>query len=59
VKTETRPLNPAEVAELLAVSRGTVYRLVHEASLPAFQFGTGGSLRNPQTTWSGGLPLAA
>jgi len=33
------------VAELLDVSKGTVYRLIHQCALPAFQLNTGGSLR--------------
>ncbi|MFC0583062.1 helix-turn-helix domain-containing protein [Micrococcoides hystricis] len=37
--SEARFMTVAEVAELMRVSKMTVYRLVHSGDLPAIQFG--------------------
>lgn len=44
---EVRFLTVAEVAELMRVSKMTVYRLVHSGELPAIRFGR--SYRVPET----------
>lgn len=44
---EVRFLTVAEVAELMRVSKMTVYRLVHAGELPAIRFGR--SFRVPET----------
>jgi excisionase family DNA binding protein len=45
--TAARPfLSPAEAADVLGVSRFTVYRLVRDATLPAVR--VGGQLRLPR-----------
>ena len=41
-------LDAGQVAERLNVSKPTVYRLIHERSLPAIQLGANGSLRIPE-----------
>jgi excisionase family DNA binding protein len=43
-----RLLDAREVAERLNMSKPTVYRLINQASLPAVQYGVGGSLRVPE-----------
>jgi excisionase family DNA binding protein len=53
-ETRGRMLDAGQVAERLSISKPTVYRLIHDRSLPAVQFGTGGSLRIPERaldTW--------
>lgn len=44
---QTRFLTVAEVADMMRVSRMTVYRLVHSGELPAIRFGR--SFRVPET----------
>lgn len=44
---EVRFLTVAEVAELMRVSKMTVYRLVHSGELPAIRFGR--SFRVPES----------
>jgi excisionase family DNA binding protein len=44
--SEVRFLTVAEVAEMMRVSRMTVYRLVHAGELPAIRFGR--SFRVPE-----------
>jgi excisionase family DNA binding protein len=44
---DLRFLTVAEVAEVMRVSRMTVYRLVHSGELPAIRFGR--SFRVPET----------
>lgn len=44
---EVRLLTVAEVAEMMRVSRMTVYRLVHSGQLPAIRFGR--SFRVPES----------
>lgn len=44
---EARFMTVAEVAEVMRVSKMTVYRLVHSGELPAVQFGR--SYRVPET----------
>jgi excisionase family DNA binding protein len=44
---EVRFLTVAEVADLMRVSKMTVYRLVHSGDLPAIRFGR--SYRVPET----------
>lgn len=44
---DVRFLTVAEVAELMRVSKMTVYRLVHSGDLPAIRFGR--SYRVPET----------
>ncbi|MFT4211881.1 MAG: helix-turn-helix domain-containing protein [Microbacterium sp.] len=44
---DTRFLTVAEVAEIMRVSKMTVYRLVHAGELPAVRFGR--SYRVPQS----------
>lgn len=44
---DTRFLTVAEVAELMRVSKMTVYRLVHSGELPAIRFGR--SYRVPES----------
>lgn len=45
--SEVRFLTVAEVAELMRVSKMTVYRLVHSGELPAVRFGR--SFRVPES----------
>lgn len=45
--TDTRFLTVAEVADMMRVSRMTVYRLVHAGELPAIRFGR--SYRVPES----------
>ena len=45
--SEVRFLTVAEVAEMMRVSKMTVYRLVHSGELPAIRFGR--SFRVPQS----------
>jgi excisionase family DNA binding protein len=45
--SEVRFLTVAEVADMMRVSRMTVYRLVHSGELPAIRFGR--SFRVPET----------
>lgn len=45
--SEARFLTVAEVAEVMRVSRMTVYRLVHSGELPAVRFGR--SFRVPES----------
>lgn len=45
--TDVRFLTVAEVADVMRVSKMTVYRLVHSGELPAVRFGR--SYRVPQT----------
>ena len=45
--SEVRFLTIAEVAELMRVSKMTVYRLVHSGELPAIRFGR--SFRVPES----------
>ena len=45
--SEVRFLTVAEVAEMLRVSKMTVYRLVHSGELPAIRFGR--SFRVPES----------
>ena len=48
--SELRFLTVAEVAELMRVSKMTVYRLVHSGELPAIRFGR--SFRVPESAVS-------
>ncbi|GEK86352.1 helix-turn-helix domain-containing protein [Microbacterium aerolatum] len=50
---EVRFLTVAEVAELMRVSKMTVYRLVHSGDLPAIRFGR--SYRVPETAVTAAL----
>jgi excisionase family DNA binding protein len=45
--TDARFLTVAEVADMMRVSRMTVYRLVHSGDLPAIRFGR--SFRVPES----------
>ena len=45
--SEVRFLTVAEVADMMRVSKMTVYRLVHSGDLPAIRFGR--SFRVPET----------
>ena len=45
--TDARYLTVAEVADVMRVSRMTVYRLVHSGDLPAIRFGR--SFRVPES----------
>ncbi len=45
--SEVRFLTVAEVAEMMGVSKMTVYRLVHSGELPAIRFGR--SFRVPES----------
>ncbi len=51
--SEVRFLTVAEVAEMMRVSRMTVYRLVHSGELPAIRFGR--SFRVPESAVSRAL----
>jgi excisionase family DNA binding protein len=44
---EVRFLTVAEVAELMRVSKMTVYRLVHSGDLPAIRFGRSSRVPEP------------
>jgi excisionase family DNA binding protein len=50
IATDVRLLAPAEVAERLGVSRGTVYRCINAGELPAVRLGHGGTLRVSDST---------
>ena len=50
---DTRFLTVAEVAELMRVSKMTVYRLVHAGELPAIRFGR--SFRVPESAVSAAI----
>ena len=56
--SDVRFLTVAEVAELMRVSKMTVYRLVHAGELPAVRFGR--SYRVPETAVTDALqpPIA-
>lgn len=56
--SDVRFLTVAEVAEIMRVSKMTVYRLVHSGELPAVRFGR--SYRVPETAVTGALqrPIA-
>lgn len=56
--SEVRFLTVAEVAEMMRVSKMTVYRLVHSGDLPAIRFGR--SFRVPESAVQAaiGTPLA-
>lgn len=60
VETPARLLTLPEVAARLAVSRATVYRMVHDGRLPTVQLGgAGASLRvdaDELAAWLYGLP---
>lgn len=51
--SDVRFLTVAEVAEIMRVSKMTVYRLVHSGELPAVRFGR--SYRVPETAVSAAL----
>lgn len=51
--TDVRFLTVAEVAEMMRVSKMTVYRLVHSGELPAVRFGR--SYRVPETAVAAAL----
>ncbi|HEV7565460.1 MAG TPA: helix-turn-helix domain-containing protein [Microbacteriaceae bacterium] len=51
--SEVRFLTVAEVAEMMRVSRMTVYRMVHSGELPAIRFGR--SFRVPESAVSHAL----
>ena len=51
--SDVRFLTVAEVADLMRVSRMTVYRLVHSGELPAIRFGR--SFRVPESAVSAAL----
>ncbi|RZI95197.1 MAG: helix-turn-helix domain-containing protein [Microbacterium sp.] len=53
--SDVRFLTVAEVAELMRVSKMTVYRLVHAGELPAVRFGR--SYRVPETAVTAALQL--
>ena len=55
---DARFLTVAEVADMMRVSRMTVYRLVHSGALPAIRFGR--SFGAPESAVEGGVeqPLA-
>lgn len=50
---EVRFLTVAEVAEMMRVSKMTVYRLVHSGELPAIRFGR--SFRVPESSVSAAI----
>jgi excisionase family DNA binding protein len=52
---DVRFLTVAEVAELMRVSKMTVYRLVHAGELPAIRFGR--SYRVPESAVAAALQL--
>ena len=43
-----RYLRPDEVAQTLALSRRTVYRMIKDGRLPSFKLGATGALRIPR-----------
>jgi excisionase family DNA binding protein len=43
--THAKLFSPAEVAELLGLHRGSVYRKIHSGELPAIRLGEDGPLR--------------
>lgn len=53
--SDVRFLTVAEVAELMRVSKMTVYRLVHSGDLPAVRFGR--SYRVPETAVTAALQM--
>lgn len=53
--SDVRFLTVAEVAELMRVSKMTVYRLVHAGELPAVRFGR--SYRVPETAVTAALQM--
>ena len=54
---EVRFLTVAEVADMMLVSRMTVYRLVHSGELPAIRFGR--SFRVPESAVAHALEAVA
>ncbi len=53
--SDVRFLTVAEVAELMRVSKMTVYRMVHAGDLPAVRFGR--SYRVPETAVTAALQM--